>query len=239
MKNSVAKKHFLLAEDDASFGMLMKSYLELHNYKVSLCKNGEEALRAFKTKTFDLCILDVMMPKIDGFTLASEIQKINHKIPFIFLTAKALKEDQLNGYKLGAEDYLIKPFDSEILLLKIEVILKRENQEQTQNEKENYQIGSFIFQPDTRKLSLENKTEKLAPKEAELLHLLCKHHDTNTVLARKEALLRIWKEDDYFTTRSMDVHITKLRTYLKKDPVYAISIDNIHSKGFKLVVNKL
>lgn len=230
------KKHILLSEDDASFGLLMKSYLELHNYKVTLCENGEEALAMFKTQSFDLCILDVMMPKMDGFTLASKIKKLNNEVPFIFLTAKSLKEDLLSGYKLGAEDYLIKPFDSEILLLKIEVILKRGSFEEAGKQIASYQIGNFIFLPDTRKLSLYNETAKLSPKESELLHLLCKHHSTNSILPREEALLRIWKEDDYFTTRSMDVHITKLRNYFKKDTSCIVSIDNIHSKGFKLTV---
>ncbi|MFC5044330.1 response regulator transcription factor [Aquimarina hainanensis] len=230
------KFQVLLAEDDSSFGMLMKSYLELHEYEVTLAPDGVQAITAITNKKFDLCILDVNMPRKDGFTLAEEIKKRYPGIPFIFLTAKALKEDQLRGYQIGADDYLIKPFDSELLLMKISIVIHRNNAIKQVTTPLLYTIGSFEFNYETRQLFLDKKTKKLTPTEAELLRLLCEYDARKQVLPREKTLLSIWKSDDYYTTRSMDVFITKLRGHLKEDPNFQIEIINIHNKGFRLEI---
>lgn len=223
----------LLAEDEPNFGTVLKSYLSLAKYQVDWCVNGKEAYSKFLSTNYDLCILDVMMPEMDGFTLAKEIRKNNTAVPIIFLTAKTLKEDVLKGFKIGADDYLTKPFDSDILLEKLKVLLKRNEKrsepEQTASE---YEIGHFSFKPNTRKLKLGDEVQVLSPKEADLLIELCKNK--NQVTSRSETLKLIWDDDNYFTARSMDVYVAKLRKYLKKDP--NISIVNIHGNGFQLMV---
>ena len=224
------KQHILIAEDDSNFGMVLQSYLSLNDFLVSLFSTGEEALRQFKSTNFDLCILDVMMPDMDGFTLAEQIKQVNPSIPFMFLTARSMKKDQLEGYRLGAIDYLIKPFDPEILLLKIQAILGYTLD--ATNKEPIYQVGNFVFDSDQRRLTLHGVSQKLSPKEAELLHLLCEKN--GNVLTREEALLKIWKEDNYFTGQSMNVYITKLRKYLKQDKDHKIEIINLHGKGFIL-----
>lgn len=229
---SQQKRKILLAEDDRNFGAVLKDFLELNDYKVTLCEDGNHALAAFNTKTFDICILDVMMPGKDGFTLAKEIQESNKKIPFIFLTAKSLKDDMLHGFKLGADDYLTKPFDSEVLLAKITAIINRkESLLVDENEPEEFQIGTYKFDYKLRELSHNGTKNLLSPKESDLLKLLAMKK--NDVLDRDYALRRIWKESNYFTTRSMDVYVAKIRKYLKEDP--SLEIVNIHGKGFRLI----
>ncbi|TAH21395.1 MAG: DNA-binding response regulator [Cytophagales bacterium] len=229
------KQQILLAEDDTNFGMMLKIFLEMNGFQITLCEDGNLAVQSFKENDFDLCILDIMMPHLDGFSVADTIIKSKKDIPFVFLTAKALKEDQVKGYKLGAADYLIKPFDPEILLLKIQALLK--NKEGKSREITIFQLGNFTFDYEKRLLILNEKIEKLSPKEAELLKLLCERKDD--ILSHEEALIKIWKNDDYFTKQSMNVFITKLRKYLSQDSDYEIEIENLHSKGFVLKWEKV
>jgi two-component system, OmpR family, response regulator len=224
--------NILLAEDDPNFGIVLKDYLELHDYQVKLSPDGCQAITAFRQGRFDLCILDVMMPKKDGFTLAREIKKLDADMPLIFLTAKSMKEDMLEGFRIGADDYITKPFDSEVLLYKIKAIMHRKGGAATANQPEvtDYTIGQYRFQYKLRLLHHNGDIQKLSPKETELLRLLCQH--LNDVMPREEALLRIWREDSYFTARSMDVYIAKLRKYLRQDP--AVELINIHGQGYRL-----
>lgn len=228
------KIKILLVEDDPNFGSILKSYLELSDYEVVLRTDGKQGLAAFKTYTFDICILDIMMPEMDGFTLAKEIRKLNERIPLIFLTAKTLKEDVLEGFRIGADDYLTKPFDSEVLLYKIAAILKRNAMNnEASGQPLSYEVGAFHFDCRLRTLRLDKTSQTLSPKEAELLKMLCSTNDG--FLTRRDALIQIWGKEDYFTTRSMDVFMARLRKYLKADP--AVEILNIHGNGFRLVVN--
>lgn len=228
---SKTKKHILLVEDDRNFGEVLKSYLEMDGYLVTWEKEGESGLRAFKSGQFDLCVLDVMMPIMDGITLAKEIRFSNQLIPIIFLTAKGLKDDVLKGYKSGADDYINKPFDSEVLLYKIKALLKRGVSGRTQlPDVFEFEIGEFHFNYKLRFIKRDGQSQKLSPKEAELLLMLCQHMDD--VLPRELALKQIWQDDNYFTTRSMDVYVAKLRKYLKADP--ALKIANVHGAGFQL-----
>ena len=226
--------NILLAEDDPNFGIVLRDYLELHDYNVTLCKDGCLGITAFRKGKYDLCILDVMMPEKDGFTLAREIKKLDPATPLIFLTAKAMKEDMLEGFKIGADDYITKPFDSEVLLYKIKAVLNRKAPTQPeQKEQSDFTIGHYKFQSNLRILSHPEGEVKLSPKEAELLKMLCLH--LNDVLPRDLALEKIWHEDTYFTARSMDVYIAKLRKYLKQDP--SVEIINIHGRGYRLCVH--
>lgn len=221
----------LLVEDEKNFGMVLRDYLGMNGFDVVLCENGESGLQAFKENKFDLCVVDVMMPKKDGFTLASEIRDLNKTVPFVFLTARGMREDMIKGYKLGADDYITKPFDSEVLLLKLKAILNR-NASDNANEFI-HEIGKFSFNAKLRILKSENnKEEKLSPKEAALLNLLCQHK--NDVLPREKALKQIWNDDSYFAGRSMDVYIVKLRKYLASDS--NLEINNLHGNGYSLVV---
>jgi two-component system, OmpR family, response regulator len=226
----------LLVEDDPNFGAVLKDYLALNDYDVTLAKNGLEGFEKFKKETFNLCILDVMMPYKDGFTLAKEIREKNKEIPIIFLTAKTLKEDVLKGYKVGADDYLNKPFDSEVLLVKIRAIIQRKSQEVKKDDgKIEYNIGKYILNSKLRYLCFEDQDPiKLSPKENELLKMLSNYE--NDLLPREYALTKIWREDNYFTSRSMDVYIAKLRKYLKQDP--KVEILNTHGEGFRLAIKK-
>ncbi|OYT11867.1 MAG: DNA-binding response regulator [Bacteroidetes bacterium 4572_114] len=229
-----SKIRIFMVEDDHNFGAVLKSYLEIHDYYVHWVDDGKHAVKEFRTDDFDVCILDVMLPNVDGFQIAREIRFINKNVPLIFLTAKTLKEDILTGYKLGADDYITKPFDSEVLLYKIQAVLKRNDfQEKPENGRDEFEIGTYRFNYPHRMISRGEQLIKLSPREAELLRLLCLK--INDVMPREMALKKIWGEDSYFTTRSMDVFITKLRKYLKDDP--AIEIVNIHGSGFKLTVN--
>jgi len=229
-----AKKKILLVEDDHNFGSILRDYLTLHSYETTLAKNGIEGLEKFRKYNYDLCILDVMMPFKDGFSLASDIRSINDDVPLIFLTAKSLKEDVIKGFKIGADDYLIKPFDSEILLFKIKSIFKRKiSLKKATDNKVDYIFSSFRYNSKFRELQFKNdKPDTLSPKEGKLLTLLL--DNMNDLTTREEALVKIWNDDNYFTSRSMDVYVTKIRKYLSKDP--KIKIENIHGKGFRFSV---
>ncbi|MCK9202837.1 MAG: response regulator transcription factor [Bacteroidales bacterium] len=225
----------LLVEDDPNFGSIMKSYLELNDFDVILKIDGKQGLATFKTMVFDICILDVMMPEMDGFTLAREIKKINSQVPLIFLTAKSLKEDMLEGFKTGADDYITKPFDSEVLLFKLRAILKRNSQKsEAENDFISISIGKLQFNFALRTLALDEQVQQLSPKEAMLLKMLVTSKEG--ILSRKNALEKIWGSDNYFNGRSMDVFIARLRKYLKADP--SIEIANIHGNGFRLIVTR-
>jgi DNA-binding response OmpR family regulator len=228
-------KRILLVEDDPNFGIVLKDYLMMNDYDVIHAKNGMEGFEKFKKSDFDLCILDVMMPYKDGFTLAKEIREKNKEVPIIFLTAKAMKEDVLKGYKVGADDYLNKPFDSEVLLMKINAIIQRKSKDTVADSAEfMFTIGGFELNSKLRFLSYKgDEPEKLSPKENQLLRLLALH--VNDLMPRELALTKIWRDDNYFTSRSMDVYIAKLRKYLKKDE--KVEILNIHGEGFRLVIN--
>lgn len=226
------KLRILLCEDDENLGMLLREYLQAKGYSADLCPDGEAGYKAFVAGIYDLCIFDVMMPKKDGFTLAAEIRQINSEVPIMFLTAKTLKEDVLEGFKIGADDYITKPFSMEELTLRIEAIFRRVRGKKA---KENtvYQIGRFTFDTQKQNLTLDGASYlKLTTKESELLSLLCAHG--NEVLQRDYALKTIWIDDNYFNARSMDVYITKLRKHLKADP--EVEIINIHGKGYKLII---
>lgn len=231
----IPKPKILLAEDDPNFGSVLKNYLELNDYDVKLCVDGVEAYDQFITGTYDLCLLDVMMPKKDGFTLAKDIREKDSGIPIIFLTAKSMKEDMLSGFQVGADDYITKPFDSEVLLYKLKAILKRSGDKSHDHAKKEFTIGKFHFNYDHRQITVDGDTSKLSPKEADLLRLLCIFK--NELLPRQKALIDIWGDDNYFNARSMDVFITKLRKYLKDDPT--LDIINIHGKGFRLIDNAI
>ena len=224
------KLKILLCEDDENLGMLLREYLQAKGYATELCADGEAGYKAFLKSKFDICVLDVMMPKKDGFTLAQEIRTSNVDVPIIFLTAKTLKEDILEGFKIGADDYITKPFSMEELVFRIEAIIRRtkgkKNKESTV-----YRIGQFTFDTQKQLLCLGDEQRKLTTKENELLALLCSH--ANEILQRDFALKTIWIDDNYFNARSMDVYITKLRKHLKDDP--QIEIINIHGKGYKLI----
>ena len=227
-------KKILLVEDDQNFGSILKDYLMLNDFDVTLAKNGMEGFEKFKKDTYDLCILDVMMPYKDGYTLAKEIREKNKEVPIIFLTAKSMKEDVLKGYKAGADDYLNKPFDSEVLLMKIKAIIQRKTTDvKNDHVKFEFQIVNFHLNSKLRFLTFKNEEPiKLSPKENELLKMLAVYEDD--LMPRELALTKIWRDDNYFTSRSMDVYIAKLRKYLKPDP--NVEILNIHGEGFRLVV---
>ncbi|MBK7036233.1 MAG: response regulator transcription factor [Bacteroidetes bacterium] len=224
------KTKILLVEDDPNFGAVLKDYLSMSGYDVRLATDGEKGEDLFFKEEFNLCVLDVMMPKKDGFTLAAQIKRINPEMPVIFLTAKTLQEDVLEGFKVGADDYITKPFNSEELLYRIAAILKRGGKLRTNNQQKEFTIGKYHFNYKTRLLKTEGTDAKLSPKEAELLRLFCMK--VNDIVYREEALKQIWGRDDYFTARSMDVFVTKLRKYLKEDPT--LEIVNIHGNGFRL-----
>jgi DNA-binding response OmpR family regulator len=228
-------KQILLVEDDVNFGTVLRDYLQLNGYKVVLSRNGLEGFEKFKKNQFDICILDVMMPYKDGFTLAKEIRLKDKSTPIIFLTAKSMKEDVLKGYKIGADDYLTKPFDAEILLKKLEVLIQRiQNSVQKSKPKFRIVIGDFIFNPRLRTLTYKKDTAtNLSPKENQLLLMLVETQ--NDLLSRNKALKEIWNDDNYFTSRSMDVYIAKLRKYLRQDN--SVEIANIHGEGFRLITN--
>ncbi len=221
-----------LVEDDLSFGSVLKSYLELNDYSVDWVDDGKYAVEHFRKGVFDICILDVMLPHVDGFTIAGEIRKINNVVPIVFLTAKKLKEDVLKGYGAGGDDYVTKPFDTEILLAKIRAIISR--RELQTGTKDIFEIGKFVFNAKLRTLTFGEDEKKLSPKEAQLLELLALN--SNELISREMALKKIWGADDYFTARSMDVYITKLRKFLSEDP--RLNIKNIHGAGFQLIIRE-
>ncbi len=231
----MSNQKILLVEDDRNFGDVLKSYLEMHDYDIHLAVDGEEGIQAFNKDEYDLCIFDVMMPKKDGFTLAKEVREKNTEVPIIFLTAKTLKEDIIEGFKIGADDFITKPFNSEELLYRVQAILKRSGSQADLNEDVKiFEMGNFVFNYPLRQLvhnNDESNMEKLSPKEAHLLRLFAIYK--NDVLPRSIALTKIWGEDNYFTARSMDVFVTKLRKYISKDE--NLEIVNIHGNGFRLI----
>lgn len=221
----------LLAEDDLNLGQLLQTYLKSKGFNVSLAQNGKIAFEKFNKDQFNFCIFDVMMPEMDGFTLAKEIREIDKKIPILFLTAKAMKEDKLEGFSIGADDYLTKPFAMEELLARINAILRRVDTP-TGEELSEVKVGSIKYEPEFRLLHLKEEVKKLTTKENQLLQLLVKNQ--NEILDRHATLRAIWGDDNYFNGRSMDVYIAKLRKALKEDP--SVEIMNVHGKGFKLIV---
>jgi DNA-binding response OmpR family regulator len=223
--------NILLAEDDENLGQLLHTYLKTKGFTVDLARNGKRAFEKFTSGTYNFCIFDVMMPEMDGFTLAREIREIDKKVPILFLTAKSMKEDKLEGFSIGADDYLTKPFSMEELLARISAILRRVDVVSS-DEKEQMTIGTIKYEPELRLLHLIDGVKKLTTKENQLLQLLVKNE--NEILDRQATLRAIWGDDNYFNGRSMDVYIAKLRKLLKEDP--AIEIMNVHGKGFKLIV---
>jgi two-component system, OmpR family, response regulator len=225
------KINLLLAEDDINLGLLLRNYLTAKKYETTLCINGQLALDAFLEKPFRICILDIMMPEMDGLTLAKEIRKINPDVPIIFLTAKTQEEDIIEGFITGADDYITKPFSMEELLYRIEAIMRRSITIPDTKRTESYSIGGYSFNPLKQMLVYKDLSIKLTTKESELLELLCQQG--NETLERNYALRTIWIDDNYFNARSMDVYITRLRKYLKRDP--SVRILNVHGKGYKLI----
>lgn len=225
------KQRILLCEDDESLGMLLREYLQAKNYDADLCLDGEQGYQAFAQKKYDLCVLDVMMPRKDGFQLAKEIREQNQEIPIIFLTAKNLKEDLFEGFKIGADDYLTKPFSMDELVCRMEAILRRSGGKK-KREATFFKLGKFTFDSKRQLLTLGDRETKLTTKENELLTLLARH--ANEVLQREVALKTIWIDDNYFNARSMDVYITKLRKLLKDDPL--VEVNNVHGKGYRLII---
>ncbi len=226
------KTKILLAEDDENLGSLLREYLQAKSFEAHWLSDGEKAYKSFEKNRYDICILDIMMPNKDGITLAREIRMIDPEMPIIFLTAKSMKEDVLEGFSVGADDYMTKPFSMEELIYRIEAILRRTQGSGQQNKQTEFDIGQFHFDANKQLLTLESNSVKLTTKESELLKLLC--NNANNVLERNFALRSIWIDDNYFNARSMDVYITKLRKYLKGDP--AVEILNIHGKGYKLIM---
>ncbi|TRX70315.1 response regulator transcription factor [Carboxylicivirga sp. M1479] len=227
-------KRVFMVEDDRNFGTVMKAYLEINKFNVTWVKDGLLAFKRFKESQFDICILDVMLPNIDGFTIAREIKESTPDIPIIFLTAKVMKEDMLEGFSTGADDYITKPFDSEILICKLNAILNRNKRQQAIEIQTEYSIGQAVFNQEFRTIHIKEEEHKLSPKEAGLLVLLCQNK--NKVLPRDKALKEVWGETGYFTTRSMDVYITKLRKYLRD--VEGVEIINIHGSGYQLRIDE-
>ena len=227
------KTRILLAEDDENLGSLLQEYLKAKDFETDWVTNGDRAFRYFEQYHYDLCIFDVMMPVKDGFSLASDVRILNSSIPIIFLTAKSMKEDVLEGFSRGADDYITKPFSMEELLFRIEAILRRINGKKGEDP-QSWEIGKYTFDVKKQELILGDHKQKLTTKESDLLKLLC--NNMNEVLERNFALRAIWIDDNYFNARSMDVYITKLRKYLKGDP--GVQIINVHGKGYKLVVDE-
>lgn len=229
-----AKKRLLLVEDDVNLGNLIFDSLEINDYEVTLYRNGEDAWNNFEKGKYDMLLLDIMMPKRDGISLAREVRKVDPVIPIIFLTAKGLKEDKILGFKVGADDYLTKPFEIDELVARMEAIFRRSQKGVNLDGTTEFNIGKYIFNTNSRNLTIDNVSVKLTTKESGLLEQLCIQQ--NGVLTREIALKAVWGSDNYFTGRSMDVYITKIRKYLSQDPT--IEIQNIHGEGYKLVVNK-
>ncbi len=225
------KLHILLCEDDENLGMLLREYLQAKGYDTELFLDGEAGYRGFMKGHYDICVLDVMMPRKDGFALAEEIRAQTMETPIIFLTAKNMKEDILNGFRIGGDDYLTKPFSMDELVFRIEAIMRRVRGKQAPAAT-HYRLGKYVFDTQRQLLTIGDESTRLTTKESELLGLLCAH--ANHVLQRELALKTIWIDDNYFNARSMDVYITKLRKHLRQDPT--IEINNVHGKGYRLIV---
>ncbi|WP_323755412.1 response regulator transcription factor [Roseivirga sp.] len=232
----MASFKILLVEDDPNLGQILNEYLSLKGYETKLCRDGEEGVKAFKREAFDLCLFDVMLPKKDGFSMAKEIRRDDKVTPIIFLTAKSMKEDTIEGFKIGGDDYITKPFSMEELLLRIQAILRRTAEKNPQvSDQKIFEFGSFHFDFDKQILSWNGGENRLTSKESELLRLLCLHE--NQPLDRSTALKIIWRDDSYFNARSMDVYIAKLRKMLKEDD--SVQIITIHGSGFKLITESI
>ena len=235
MRERKSPQRILLLEDDPNLGFILQEQLELHGYTVTRCANGMDGTTAYRKGGFILCLVDVMMPKKDGFTFAREVRQGNDETPIIFLTAKSLKEDRIEGFKAGGDDYVTKPFSMEELMLRVQAVLKRSRPDITiAEEPKHFTIGSYSLDAERQILERKGKQQRLTPKEADLLTLLCLH--MNRILEREVALKRVWGDDSYFAGRSMDVFVSRLRRHLKGDP--RIEIMNVHGKGFKLVVGE-
>jgi len=227
-------KKILLAEDDLDFGSILKQYLEIYGYTIEWAKDGKEALEIFKKGTFNICVFDVMMPKMDGFTLAEKIIDINPEIPFIFLTARKMKEDKIKGLKLGADDYIVKPFEADELVLRLNNIIKRSSKKSPEKTAQKIiTIGNYRFDTHRLELKINNNLERVTEKESELIQFLYQHK--NQLLKREEILKAVWKNDDFFSGRSMDVFISRLRKYFKEDP--SIKIESIRGLGLEFKIN--
>lgn len=221
----------LLVEDDENFGYILKEYLQINDLEVTLARNGQEGFEAFRKETFQLCILDIMMPLKDGYTLAKEIREMDNDVPFIFLTAKALKIDKLKGFRLGCDDFIVKPIDEELFIARVKALIKRASSDQEISS--GYSIGQYLFDYANQSLILDDKVRRLTEKESKILLMLC--DKKNQVLDRQKALKTIWGENDVFNRKSMDVFIHKIRRYLDQDP--SVKITNVHGKGFVLEVS--
>lgn len=228
MKNKIK---ILLVEDDSNLATILSDFLTVKGFDVTQGLNGEEGFNLFKISKYDLCLIDIMMPKVDGFSLARKIRMIDKQVPFLFVTAKSMLDDKIEGFKIGADDYVTKPFSMEELILRINAILKRTKTDLVEDDRSAFILGDYKFDYAKRILNFNGIEQRLTQKESELLRLLCLNK--NKILERSEALTRIWKEESYFTGRSMDVYITKLRGYLKQDK--SIEIINVHGTGFKLI----
>lgn len=234
----MAKKKLLVLEDDPNLGFILQENLELRGYEARLCKDGNDGSHAYRNGKFDLCLVDVMMPKKDGFTFAREVRQRDQQTPIIFLTAKSMREDRIEGFRIGCDDYVTKPFSMEELALRIQAVLRRSDSPapaagDAGNEQAVFMIGAYSFDHPRRLLEFKGKKQKLTGRESDLLRLLCVAQ--NQTLDRDYALKTLWGDDDYFKGRSMDVFISRLRRYLRRDP--AIQVINVHGKGFKLVTN--
>lgn len=227
------KEKILLLEDDANLGTIIQEHLEMNGYAVLRCTDGESGLEAFGKDSFHLCLVDVMMPRMDGFSFARELRRISDRVPLIFLTARSLKEDKVEGFRIGCDDYITKPFSVEELLLRVKAVLRRSAKDEPIGNKEIYEIGSCTFDSKRQQLTTPRKEYRLTPKEAELLELLSQH--INRTLSREMALRRVWGEENYFSGRSMDVFVSKLRKYLHDDS--RIELMTVRGKGLKLIVN--
>ncbi|MGZ4036101.1 MAG: response regulator transcription factor [Bacteroidia bacterium] len=228
------KTNILLAEDDLNLGILLVEYLESEGFAVKLCRDGEIASKTFQSGEFDVCILDIMLPKKDGYTVAKQIRQLNSKIPILFLSAKSLKEDKVKGFDIGADDYITKPFEEEELLCRIKAVIRRTGDTNTKPEPAQFNIGKYIFDYDNQALKIGGTTKRITEKESEILRYLC--NNKNKLVKRDELLIAVWGVNDYFLGRSLDVFITKIRKYLKEDS--DITIENIHGVGFILNTEK-
>ncbi len=227
-------QHILLVEDDPNLGAVLQEYLQLKDFVVTLCSDGESGFNAYRNGRFRICILDVMLPKRDGFTLARAIRDRDPDTAIIFLTAKSMKEDRIEGLTIGADDYITKPFSIEELLLRIQAILRRTAQSQVASQRDRaYRFGGFNLDVDNRELAFQGSVKRISAREADLLALLCAQ--ANQTVKREHALKEIWGDDNYFNARSMDVYITRLRKHLKADP--ATKIVNVHGIGYRLITH--
>lgn len=222
------RSKLLLVEDDINLGILLTKHLKREGFDVELCKDGEAALQVFQPNFFDICLVDVMMPKMDGFSFVKELRRIDKNTPFIFITAKSFKEDKLTGYRLGADDYVTKPFDQEELLWKIKAVIRRVSENKTENKIEIISIGKYTFDFDNHSLTIDGKFKRITGKESDVLYYLFEHR--NKIIKREEILKELWGENDYFFGRSLDVFISKMRKHLKEDQ--SISIENVFGIGF-------